>query len=250
MASDYTPTKPRGPIAASFAGPGPNVLLPTNIGQGTAITKRQMPIYSFGIRHKRYTTDCSPGPCHNYPSKVTRRGNDGTPHYSLYCRPKEITTFRTPGPGAYSPEKAGPSAHFKAAAYSLRPRTKGVKCDKSPAPNCYILPLILGGYSCVKPSGPRYSLRSRPNVGSFAEDMAKTPGPGSHSIVDPSIYKHKSPSYSMIGRNQMPCDSTRKPGPGAHSPEKVTVTKKSAPKSSFGIRHSEYITPLIEQTCD
>ncbi|XP_054774984.1 ciliary microtubule associated protein 1A-like [Lytechinus pictus] len=250
MAAGYTPTKPRAPIAASFAGPGPNVLLPSNIGQGTAMTKRQMPIYSFGIRHRSFTTDCSPGPCHNYPSKVTRRGNDGTPHYSLYDRPKDITTFKTPGPGAYSPEKAGVSSHFHAPAYSLRSRTKGVKCDKSPAPNSYTLPKILGGYSCVKPSGPRYSLRDRPKVGSFAEDLQKTPGPGSHDVVEPSLYKHKSPSYSMIGRNQMPSDSTRKPGPGAHSPEKVTVNKRMAPKFSFGVLHSEYTTPLIEQPCD
>ncbi len=45
-------------------------------------------------------------------------------------------------------------------------------------------------------------------------------------------------------------DSTLKPGPGAYSPEKVSVNKATAPKFSLGIRHSEYVTPLIiEVSC-
>ena len=45
-------------------------------------------------------------------------------------------------------------------------------------------------------------------------------------------------------------DNTVKPGPAAHSPEKVVVTKKSAPAISMGIKHSEYICPLIIDTSD
>ena len=45
-------------------------------------------------------------------------------------------------------------------------------------------------------------------------------------------------------------DATKKPGPGAHSPEKVTVTKKASPAHSMGIRHSEYICPLIIDVSD
>ncbi|XP_041452691.1 outer dense fiber protein 3-like [Lytechinus variegatus] len=243
----YTPTKPRGPIAASFTGPGPSYKLPDLVGGKTAITKRQMPSHIFGIKHRSFTTDSSPGPCHNYPSKVTRRGNDGTPHYSLYDRPRDISTFKTPGPGAYSPENAGPTAYPRAPQSTFGSRTKGSKVDQSPAPNSYMPAAVNFKDSITKPSAPRYSFRDRPKVGSFAEDMAKTPGPGSHSTVNPSIYKHAPPSYSMIGRNQMPSDNTRKPGPGAHSPEKYTITKKSAPKFPFGIRHSEYTTPLIIQ---
>ena len=40
-------------------------------------------------------------------------------------------------------------------------------------------------------------------------------------------------------------DSTMKPGPGAYSPENVLVNKSKLPSYSLGIRHSEYITPLI-----
>ena len=45
-------------------------------------------------------------------------------------------------------------------------------------------------------------------------------------------------------------DSTKKPGPGAYSPEKVTVNKPSAPGFSMGIRHSEYVAPLIVEIHD
>lgn len=41
-----------------------------------------------------------------------------------------------------------------------------------------------------------------------------------------------------------------KPGPGAHSPEKVLINKTQAPSFSLGIRHSEYITPLITDVAD
>lgn len=36
-----------------------------------------------------------------------------------------------------------------------------------------------------------------------------------------------------------------KPGPGAYSPERVYLNKSQAPRFSMGIRHSEFITPLI-----
>ena len=45
-------------------------------------------------------------------------------------------------------------------------------------------------------------------------------------------------------------DSTKKPGPGAYSPERVTVNKHSPPKFSMGIRHSEYVAPLIVEIHD
>ena len=45
-------------------------------------------------------------------------------------------------------------------------------------------------------------------------------------------------------------DSTQKPGPGAHSPEKVELNKPAAPKFSLGIRHSEFVTPLIIDVTD
>jgi len=63
--------------------------------------------------------------------------------------------------------------------------------------------------------------------------------------LDPNVVKRRGPAYSILGRSYMPGDSTQKPGPGAHFPERVRSNKKAAPSFSLGIRHSEFITPLI-----
>merc|ERR1712127_807393 len=100
------------------------------------------------------------------------------------------------------------------------------------------------------PASNYYTVTGRSKIGSFHEDLQKTPGPGNYSIVTPDIYRNKQPLYSMLGRNGMPGDSTRKPGPGSHSPEKVYITKRKAPECSFGIRHSTYVAPLIVEVKD
>jgi hypothetical protein len=82
-------------------------------------------------------------------------------------------------------------------------------------------------------------------VGSYTEDLSKTPGPGQYNAVEPNVIRQKQAIYSLKGRSNIPGDSTNKPGPGAYSPEKVTINKPSIPKSTLGIRHSEYITPLL-----
>ncbi len=94
----------------------------------------------------------------------------------------------------------------------------------STAPNNYTLPGILGGRSIAKHSAPVFSMTGRSKIGSFDEDLQRTPGPGTYTVISPDIYRNKKPQYSMTGRNQLPSDATRKPGPGAHSPEKVIVT--------------------------
>ena len=93
-------------------------------------------------------------------------------------------------------------------------------------------------------------MTGRTKTGGFSEDLAKTPGPGRYNTLEPNTIKKKSPAYSMLGRSYMPGDSTQKPGPGQHHPEHVTVNKKAAPSYSLGIRHSEYITPLIVEVTD
>jgi hypothetical protein len=88
-------------------------------------------------------------------------------------------------------------------------------------------------------------MRLKPKTGSFTEDLAKTPGPGTYKVTDPSTYKKKMPQYSLTARNELPSDSTRKPGPGAHRPEQVIVNKKIPPKYTFGVRHSEYAGTFV-----
>jgi hypothetical protein len=244
---DWRPHKPRGPIGAHFKSPGPKYSLPSTVGRdGHDGRKKQAPAHSFGTRHAKFSSDCSPGPgAYAINSSITRRGGNGTPKYSLYGRHKELRPFSTPGPGQYSPEQAGKSAYYSAPTYSLSGRTKGHKSDQSPGPAAYGLNSCLGVHVITQSSAPAYSMTARATVGSFHEDLRKTPGPGTYKPVDPSLIKRKGPSYSMIGRNLMPTDCTRKPGPGAHCPEKVKVNKPHNPTFSFGITHSDYCNPLI-----
>lgn len=251
----YEYTRPRKPIQSMFNSPGPCVYgLPVLCGargHDPRSGHEQAPAWLFGIKHGRFFDDSSPGPVY-YPNVfVTRTGMDGTPHYSLYSRPKDPTAFKTPGPGAYSPEAAGPSHCPQAPKFSFGSRTRYRSTDNNPAANRYTLPPLIGRtVESGKPQAPCYSQRSRNTIGSFSEDLQKTPGPGTYTTTDPSTYRHKAPLYSLTSRNEMPGDTTKKPGPGAHSPEKVTINKRSAPISSFGIKHSEYVTPLIIDVMD
>lgn len=127
-------------------------------------------------------------------------------------------------------------------------------------------------------------MTSRSQTGCFSEDLARTPGPGRYNTLDPNSVKGKAPAYSLLGRNNLPggmfcfmihficsaailfvvivhpilhyivlpffSDSTQKPGPGAHMPEKVIVNRKAAPSFSLGIRHSEFVTPLIVEIAE
>ncbi|KAL3884129.1 hypothetical protein ACJMK2_030349 [Sinanodonta woodiana] len=94
--------------------------------------------------------------------------------------------------------------------------------SESPAPNSYSLPHMVGKTTqSNKRQAPCYSLTGRSRVGSFHEDLSKTPGPGTYNTTDPGVFKDKAPHYSMTSRNVMPGDNTKKPGPGTHSPENV-----------------------------
>ena len=70
------------------------------------------------------------------------------------------------------------------------------------------------------------------------------------SVVQQNTYKRKAAEFSMLARRFVPGDKTKKPGPGTHWPEAVKIHKPSVPKYSMGVRHSEYITPLIENSSE
>uniref|UniRef100_A0A667ZN91 Tripartite motif containing 35-30 n=1 Tax=Myripristis murdjan TaxID=586833 RepID=A0A667ZN91_9TELE len=154
--------------------------------------------------------------------------------------------YSSPGPkyalpgltGQYSPEHSGKSVYSSAPAYSLSGRSKDFGNDQTPGPAAYMLPAVLGPKAVTTSTAPNYSLCGRSKIGSFHEDLQKTPGPGAYKVIDPTTYKYKAPQYSIIGRNSISGDSTKKPGPGAHYPDR-------APSFSFGVRHSQYIAPLI-----
>ncbi|XP_060072852.1 outer dense fiber protein 3-like [Ylistrum balloti] len=250
----YNYTKPRGPIAAMYSSPGPCYGLPGLVGQSHHDPRslhNKGPAYPFGVRHGKFQDDCSPGPRYLLNSKVYRNGVDGTPHYSLYGRQKDSTQFKVPGPGAYSPENVGPTAHYRHPAYSFGTRHQNRKTDNTPAANKYSLPSMTGKtVQSGKKQSPIYSMTGRQTQGAFSEDLAKSPGPGTYDNTDPNAYKSKAALYSMTSRNLMPGDNTQKPGPGAHSPENVYINKKQSPVFSFGIRHSQYLAPLIVEVQD
>ena len=56
----------------------------------------------------------------------------------------------------------------------------------------------------VKRASAAYSMTGRRYSGGFAEDFAKTPGPGSYEMVKPSVYIRNAPAFSMQGRSIIP----------------------------------------------
>ncbi|KAK7891997.1 hypothetical protein WMY93_023960 [Mugilogobius chulae] len=245
----WRPHRPRGPIAAMYGSPGPKYSLPGLTGEKLhCVTKFKAPNYSFGIRHDLSGSphfSISPGPRYLVPPNITRQGRDGTPAFSLHSRPKEPRIAQAPAPGHYSPEKSTKSVFRSSPAFSLSGKTKEGTNDRVPGPATYHLPEVIGPKTVVTSSAPVYSLCGRSKTGGFAEDLKKTPGPAAYRVVDSCLYKEKPPQFSMTGRNFAPGETTKKPGPGAYRPEMVTSTKSKAPSFSFGLRHSEYIAPLI-----
>lgn len=128
--------------------------------------KNIAPAYSFGVKHKNFTNNHSPGPkfniegiwfnfilssssivwspyrpqslvVHGQPSNwtmkasLTRHGRSGAPHYSLYSRTQSAKAFNTPGPGTYRNEKVT-VVHKGAPKYSLSSRAKSGGTSKTP----------------------------------------------------------------------------------------------------------------------
>lgn len=247
---------PRPKIAAMERGPGPaRYTLPTLTGkEGHSPSKTSHPAYSFGkkLGGGFIRADCSPGPVHHVDPSYTRHGRDGIPSYSLYARHKDLAAFKTPGPGAYQPEKNATcfQGERKGPLYSLGYRSRYRKRDANPSPNTYTLPTLIGDHVPNKPSSACYSMSKRLKIGDFATDYARTPGPARYETTSADVTQRKQPCYSMQARQYMPADATKKPGPGAHCPERCSATQRKAPAYSLGIRHSEFICPLIIDVSD
>ncbi|KAM6289066.1 ciliary microtubule associated protein 1B [Aegotheles albertisi] len=237
----WRPHRPRGPIAALYRGPGPKYGLPSGVGFHLHDPSRsRAPAYSFGVRTGVSPGERSPGPVYLLPPGTTAKGRAGTPAFSILGRPHDLLPFSTPGPGRYSLERAGAVVFPSAPACSLRSRTRHSSLPQSPGPAAYRLPPVLGPRLA-----PTYSMTGRSDVGSFCQDLCKTPAPGSYQVVDVDVYKHRAPRFSMLGRTSLPGEPGTKPGPGAYSP------KQDRPRGlTFGIRHSEYLAPLIVDVPD
>ncbi|CAH3196543.1 unnamed protein product [Porites evermanni] len=227
MATEYQfqRTRPRVPISAMFSGPGAaRYFLPNCTGfVGHDFSKLKAPAYSFGTKNKdNLRASTTPGPAaYSLEKGLTRNGTDGSEKYSLSGRTKLGGSFQTPAPWDYGPEKKPVMKHRFPPSYSFGSRTPYNKKDNFPGPDTYTMPPVLGSKSVGKTSAPCYSMTGRSKIGSFHEDLQKTPGAGTYKVVDPNVYKNRKPIYSMNARNFAPGDNTRKPGPGAYSPEKV-----------------------------
>lgn len=132
----YQYTLPRGPVMASFRGPGPCYGLPGltgQVGHDARSTHNRAPGYYMGLRLRSSQKSASPGPVYLPQHKIYRDGKDGTPHISLGDRRPMTAGLAVPGPGAYSPERTrGSSAHLQAPSYSFRKRTALARRDKTP----------------------------------------------------------------------------------------------------------------------
>ena len=114
----------------------------------------------------------------------------------------------------------------------------------------YSLPNLLGCQVPNKPSSASYSFSSRRKVGAPSEDLAMSPGPGKYSSTNPNIYRQRQPSFSMQSRTKRAVSSPSNPGPGTYSPEKFHVHLPKPPSFTMGVRHSEFVTPLVVDVVD
>ncbi|XP_071772032.1 outer dense fiber protein 3-like protein 2a [Centroberyx gerrardi] len=248
--------KKRPIIAGRERGPGPGrYALPPTVGYiNHDVTKPSSPAYTFHSRMSSamVSVDSSPGPRYHIDAKVTRFGRGGTPSYSMLGRGRRAgELFQTPGPGAYSPEKAPPlNSHRRPPSYTIGNRTRYRSVDAIPAPNRYTLPNLLGTQVPNKPCSASYSFSGRRKVGAPSEDLSMTPGPGQYNSTNPNIYLQRQPSFSMQSRTKRPSYSSRIPGPGTHSPEKVQLHLPRPPSFTLGVRHSEFVTPLVVDVID
>uniref|UniRef100_A0A3P9NZV2 Outer dense fiber of sperm tails 3-like 2a n=1 Tax=Poecilia reticulata TaxID=8081 RepID=A0A3P9NZV2_POERE len=238
--------------SARERGPGPaRYALPPTVGYiNHDFTKPSSPAYSF---HGRMSTQ---NLTTNLMIKLlTRFGRTETPSYSMSGRGRRIgkrdEPFQTPGPGAYSPERAPPlNAHRRPPSYTISERTKYRSMDPVPAPNSYTLPGLLGPQVPHKLASASYSFSGRRTAGAPSEDLSKTPGPGQYRSTDPDVYRQRQPSFTMQRRTKRLSYSSAAPGPGTYSPEKTYGHLHKSPSFSMGIRHSEFVTPLVVHVAD
>uniref|UniRef100_A0A8C6TWD3 Outer dense fiber of sperm tails 3-like 2a n=1 Tax=Neogobius melanostomus TaxID=47308 RepID=A0A8C6TWD3_9GOBI len=215
-------------------------------------TKPASPAYTFHSRQSSamVSVDSSPGPRYSVNAQVTRFGRMQTPSYSILGRGRRVgqilITSLTPGPGSYSPERAPPlNDHRRPPSYTMGTRTRFRTVDDVPAPNSYILPNLLGSQVPHKPSSACFSFSGRRIVGAPSEDLSKSPGPAKYNWTHPDTYRSRQPSFSMQPRTQRPNYASSNPGPGTYSPEKFYQHLPKQPGFTMGIRHSEFVTPLV-----
>ena len=156
----------------------------------------------------------------------------------------------TPGPGSYNTDSP-PLWEKRAPQYSISPRTKQRSVDKVPGPNIYALPAMIGDKVPHQKASPSITMAARSEKHSYAEDLAKTPGPARYGPSPPYITKRRGPEYSVQGRAFFNGNQNTTPGPGAYNPQDVNSHLEQSPRHVIGVRHSEFVMPtLTPADCD
>ncbi|XP_049683113.1 outer dense fiber protein 3-like [Accipiter gentilis] len=241
----WRPHRPRGPIMAQFTSPGPKYSIPGTTGYLVHNpTKTKAPAYTFQRAKPPGTDSCSPGPRYYVQPSITRNGKYVAPAQHMGRLPK-IMTEVTPGPSDYSTDKANQHLYKCVPSPSMAFRHKAFKTSETPGPGTYTLPRLVGPNTAYTHASPCYSMKGKSKHNSFAEDLAKTPGPAAFPKVEVDTYKKRAPVYTMGSKSGIGGGKTVKPGPADYCPGKVTLIKPQAPAPTFGLRHSLYTTPLL-----
>ncbi|XP_061552891.1 outer dense fiber protein 3-like protein 2a, partial [Phycodurus eques] len=236
--------KRRPVISAKERGHPGRYALPPTVGYvDHDVTEPGGSAYSFRTRMSStmISVDSSPGPRYHVGANVTRFGRAAMPSYTMLGRGKRIGSkgdkFQTPGPGTYKPQHANATQAGPGFTDGKRSFVKHICLNV----NSYTLPKLLGNQVPDKASGVSYSMSARrPSV-----DLAQSPGPCGYNSTRPDVYLRRQPSLSMRSRTERPTYPSATPGPGAYRPERSGAHLRRAPSFTMGVRHSEFVTPLV-----
>jgi len=108
MEHGYNYTRPRGPISAMYASPGPCYMLPTLTGyilHDPRSVHPMAPAWIIGAKISERYDRPGPGPAGYLPDpKMLNSGWDGAPHWSICTLVKPLVPFNVPGPPHYKRE--------------------------------------------------------------------------------------------------------------------------------------------------
>ncbi|XP_071618266.1 ciliary microtubule associated protein 1A [Heliangelus exortis] len=240
----WRPHRPLGPVVAQFITPGPKYSIPGTTGYlSHNPCKTRAPAYTFqGAKHPN-AESCSPGPRYYIHPSITRNGKYLAPAVPMAGAPKAKIEV-TPGPSDYFTERANKLLYRRVPAQSMSFRHE-VKPALVPGPGAYTLPRVVGPNTVYTPASPCYSMGGKSKHNSYADDLAKTPGPAAYRKVELDIYNRRAPTYTMGTKTSFGLRPTVTPGPADYSLGKVTLTKPQAPAFTFGLRHSPYTAAAI-----
>ncbi|XP_042303132.1 outer dense fiber protein 3 [Sceloporus undulatus] len=158
------------------------------------------------------------------------------PAYSMHGSRPSLSKDCSPGP-YYVQSSMTNRGRKSAPAYSMGSRPR-VKVEVTPGPGDYSPEK---SHKIIYKSAPVHSLSFR----THGAKVDSTPGPNTYVIPEVfgphAVGKSSSPSYSMARKSMLGCFH--------EDLHKVSLVRSCAPVVSFGIKHSDYTTPLIVDVC-